>query len=76
MFQFEGGSQSDRIRPTGNDVTRLEGDLEPSRFLVNNSTVWMTFYADRGTTFNGFSIQFLPVYSDGKINALTLEVIS
>ena len=70
MFLIQGGSQSDRIRPTGNDSTRFEGDLEPSRFLVNNSTVWMTFHADRGTTFNGFSIQFLPVYPDGKINAI------
>ena len=62
-----GGSSSDRDPPSDKEVDRFEGDVEPTRYVINNATVWMTFFADRGTTFTGFSIEFLAIYTEGML---------
>ncbi|XP_072042422.1 uncharacterized protein [Amphiura filiformis] len=63
-FVTIGGSTSDKIRPTGNDVSRYEGDLKPSRLVIRNSTIWMTFFTDQGTTYTGFWIEIIAVYPE------------
>ncbi len=70
-----GGSPSDRVRPTDNDVTRYEGDLEPSRLVIHQPTIWMTFYADRGTTYTGFWIEITAVYPEDVTNCSTSDQI-